>query len=108
MSDRPSPARSVESTRGIGERILHWLLLDGSRQAVTAGVVLAVFLLTFALVTPDAIAIGPSSTAGTAFASGLVAGTLTLVTVALVERAERLGIAVIVTPLAAFIPPEEE
>lgn len=83
MSDSPSTAGSVESVRGTRERVLHWLLLDGNRQAVAASVVFAVFLLVFALVTLDAIAIGPSSTAGTAFASGLTAGTLTLVTVAL-------------------------
>ena len=83
MSDDISTSRTVRSFDGPGERAVHWLLLEGNRIAIAGCLVLAVFGVVYGLAAAGLVAVGPGSTASTAFASGLVSGTLTLVTVAL-------------------------
>ncbi|MFW5919205.1 MAG: hypothetical protein ACOCSF_03285 [Halanaeroarchaeum sp.] len=83
MSDGVTTASSVRSTDGVRERAVHWLLLGGNRTAVSAvlaGAFLAFFFLSTQL---GVLAIGPGSAAASAFASGLIAGTVTLVTISL-------------------------
>ncbi len=74
---------SVRDPDGVGGRAIHWFVLSGNRHIVAAGFTLLVVAATFALVTADLLAIGPSSNAATLLASGIASGTLTLVTVAL-------------------------
>lgn len=83
MTDDLSSTGSVGKANGIGERTRYWLLLVGNRFLL-AGILLAgVFVCVFGLIRADLVAVGPSSSAATAFASGLISGTLTLVTIAL-------------------------
>ena len=85
MSDEVSTVSSVRSVeRGsTRERAVKWLLLDGNRIVLAGGIVLATSLLVLAAVRLDLVAIGPRSAASSAVSSGLVSGTITLVTVAL-------------------------
>ncbi len=83
MSDGISTARSVSGDDGLVARGAHWLLLGGNRLVVAGGLVAIIFVLMLALVTGGILAVGPDSTAATAFGSGLLSGTLTVVTVAL-------------------------
>lgn len=83
MSETVSTASSVRNIDGIGERALHWLVLSGNRIAVTGVLVGAIAALFFTLVRLGLVAIGPGSAAASAFGSGFVSGTVTLVTIAL-------------------------
>ncbi|MDS0221112.1 hypothetical protein NDI54_07105 [Haloarcula sp. S1AR25-5A] len=83
MSETASTASSVRNIEGIGERSLHWLVLSGNRIVVAGALVGAVAALFFTLAGLGLVAIGPDSAAASAFASGFVSGTVTLVTIAL-------------------------
>lgn len=62
---------------------MHWLLLSGNRSAVSAVLVATVVAFFYPLTQFGLLAIGPGSAAASAFASGLISGTVTLVTIAL-------------------------
>jgi hypothetical protein len=83
MSDDVTTASSVRSIDGVGERAIHWFVLGGNRIAVSGILVAAVVVLFFSLSQFGFLAIGPGSAASSAFASGLISGTVTLVTIAL-------------------------
>ncbi len=83
MSEDVNTARSVRSIEGPWNRAIHWIVLGGNRIAVAGLLVSAVVVLFFALVQLGLLAIGPGSSAASAFASGLISGTVTLVTIAL-------------------------
>jgi hypothetical protein len=83
MSDGVTTASSVRHVDGIGDRAMHWFVLVGNRIAVAAVLVAAVVVFFFTLTRAGALAIGPGSAAASAFASGLISGTVTLVTIAL-------------------------
>ncbi|QKY20005.1 hypothetical protein B4589_006295 [Halolamina sp. CBA1230] len=83
MRDGIETARSVRSVDGFRERAVHWLFLGGNRIAVAGLLVAAVLGIFLALTRVGLLAIGPGSAAASAFASGLLAGTVTLVTIAL-------------------------
>jgi hypothetical protein len=83
MSDVVTTASSVRSIDGAVERATHWLVLGGNRIAVSAVLVAAVVAFFFPLTQFGVLAIGPDSAASSAFASGLISGTVTLVTIAL-------------------------
>ena len=83
MSGDVSTARSVRSIDGARERAVHWFLLGGSRLAVSAVLVGAVVAVFVPLTQFGVLAVGPKSAAASAFSSGLIAGTVTLVTIAL-------------------------
>lgn len=76
-------SHSVRDVEGPADRALHWLLLDGDRLSVAAGIVLLVFGVVYGLAALGVLAVGPGSTVATLFGSGLTAGTVTLVTIAL-------------------------
>ncbi|SDF59977.1 hypothetical protein [Halorientalis regularis] len=83
MSEGVTTASSVRNVDGVTERAMHWLVLGGNRIAV-AGVLVGVIVAVFFLLTRfGVLAIGPGSAAASAFASGLISGTVTLVTIAL-------------------------
>jgi len=83
MSERVATADSVRDIDGYRERALHWLVLRGNRAAV-ATVLLAAVVGFFLVATEvGVLAVGPRSTAASAFASGFISGTVTLVTIAL-------------------------
>jgi hypothetical protein len=83
MSETASTASSVRSIDGVRERAVHWLVLGGNRIAVAAVLVAAVVVLFFTLTQFGLLAIGPGTAAASAFASGFISGTVTLVTIAL-------------------------
>jgi len=83
MSEEISTADSVRSLDGIGERALYWLTLGGNRIAVTGALVASITAAFFLLTQFGVLAIGPDSVAASAFASGFISGTVTLVTIAL-------------------------
>ncbi|WP_336036466.1 hypothetical protein [Halobacterium yunchengense] len=83
MSEDVSTASSVRSIDGPVERATHWLVLGGNRIAVSGVLVAAVVAFFFPLARFGVLAIGPDSAAASAFASGLISGTVTLVTIAL-------------------------
>ncbi|WP_129114459.1 hypothetical protein [Halegenticoccus tardaugens] len=61
----------------------HWYLLSGSRAVLAAVIVLGVFVLTLTLSETTLIDVGPSSRVAPMLRSGVLAGLLTLITVAL-------------------------
>lgn len=79
MSRQDASVRDDECEDRSTNRLAWWLLLKGDRIVIAAGAVVAVFLLTRALVHLGAIAVGPDSSTGTAFSS-VIAGLLTLIT----------------------------
>lgn len=83
IPDEISTSRTVRSFDGPGERAVHWTLLDGNRIAIAGCLVLGVFGIVYSLAAAGLVAVGPESTASTAFASGPASGTSTLATVAL-------------------------
>ncbi|MFC7044591.1 hypothetical protein ACFQH6_03440 [Halobacteriaceae archaeon GCM10025711] len=83
MNSDVSTERTVGTTGGPRQQAAHWLLLTGHRMVVAVGLTAIVFLGFLALVQLGVVAVGPSSSAATVFGSGLISGTLTLVTVAL-------------------------
>jgi hypothetical protein len=74
---------SVQSNEGVGGKVTHWFLLGGNRMAVALLLVVSVVALLYASVQFGLLTVGPSSIAATAFASGFISGTVTLVTIAL-------------------------
>lgn len=83
MREGVTTASSVRNIDGVTERAMHWFVLGGNRIAV-AGVLVGVIVAVFFLLTRfGMLAIGPGSAAASAFASGLISGTVTLVTIAL-------------------------
>jgi hypothetical protein len=83
MSDGVTTESSVRSIDGPVERATHWLVLGGNRVAVAGLLVGAVVVAFLVLAQVGLVAIGPESTAASAFSSGLISGTVTLVTIAL-------------------------
>jgi len=83
MSDDVTTASSVRSIDGARERATHWLVLGGHRIAVSGVLVAAVVVFFLSSAQFGVLAIGPGSAAASAFSSGLVSGTVTLVTIAL-------------------------
>lgn len=83
MSDDVSTVSDMGTADGVGEQTFFWLFVSGNRNVVAGGIVFAIFLLVSGLLSLNAIAIDPSSKAGSAFAGGLIVGTLTVVTVTL-------------------------
>ena len=64
-------------------RLLRWLFVGGNRLGITGGLLVAVFLLTWGLISMDVLTVGPRSSVKTMFGSGIVAGVFTLITVTL-------------------------
>jgi hypothetical protein len=83
MSESISTSSSVRDFDGTVDRAVHWLLLEGNRLVIAGGIVVVAAGWILGLAYADLVAVGPDSTVGTAFASGLISGTLTMVTVAL-------------------------
>ncbi|WP_254279089.1 hypothetical protein [Haloarcula marina] len=83
MSEAVTTASSVRSIDGVRGRAVHWFVLGGNRIAVAGVLVAAVVSVFLSLTLLDVLAIGPGSAAASAFASGLISGTVTLVTIAL-------------------------
>lgn len=83
MSDEYDTSRSVRDVEGVVEYVKHWVLLGGNRLVLAFGLSAVVFVVLAALASSGWLAVGPSSSAASLFASGLTSGTLTLVTIAL-------------------------
>jgi len=83
MSESISTSSSVRDFDGPVDRVFHWLLLEGNRITIAGVIVAVVFGSILGLVYAGLVAVGPGSTVSTVFGSGLISGTLTLVTVAL-------------------------
>ena len=60
-----------------------WFLIDGSRLLVAGLFVLAAFVVTFGLVSADLITFEPASAVKSLFASGIVSGVFSLITITL-------------------------
>ncbi len=76
-------ANSVQEKETLRERAAAWVLLEGDRRGVAAGIVIGVAGLIGALIWSGVLAVGPNSFAATLFGSGLTSGVVTLVTIAL-------------------------
>jgi hypothetical protein len=83
MADEIRTASDVGETGGLGARVAHWVLLGGNRMAVALLLVGAVVALLYGANWVGVLTVGPSSIAATAFASGFISATVTLVTIAL-------------------------
>ena len=83
MCDEVTTASSVRSIDGPRERAIHWFLLGGNRVAISGILVAAVVAFFFSMTRSGVLFVGPGSAASSAFSSGLISGTLTLVTIAL-------------------------
>lgn len=76
-------ASSVGERDGLPSRAVGWLFLDGDRRVAAAGLVVAVVGLFATLVWAEVVAVGVGSSVARVFGSGLTAGVVTLVTIAL-------------------------
>jgi len=83
MSSGARAASSAGGPSGLRDRVVDWLLLEGDRRLIAAGLVVAVTGVTLALVVTELIAVGPGSSVASLFGSGLTAGVVTLLTIAL-------------------------
>lgn len=83
MESRAEPARTTAEPSGIVDRVKFWLLLGGSRTTVASGITLVFVGAIWILLRMGVIHIGADSSAPSLFASGLTAGVVTLVTIAL-------------------------
>jgi len=83
MAEEITTASDVGETGGVGGRVAHWLLLGGNRMVVALVLVAAIVVLLYAGTRVGLLTVGPSSIAATAFASGFISATVTLVTIAL-------------------------
>lgn len=64
-------------------KLTKWLLVDGSRPVVSAGLAGLAFLVTFWLTSLGLITFRPASTVGTMFGSGVISGVFSLITITL-------------------------
>lgn len=74
---------SIAGPTGIGKRLAFWVLLKGNRLAVAGGLVFVSIMILWSLIAAGVLAVGAHSSAATLFASGLTAGVVTLITIAL-------------------------
>lgn len=75
-----SSARERSTRR---ERVVEWVLINGDRKAVAGCLIIAVVGVMGVLIWGGVLAVGPDSSAATLFGSGVSAGVVTLVTIAL-------------------------
>jgi len=68
---------------GVRERFLDWLFLEGDRRLIAFGIVVVFVGVFSGLVWAGVIAVGAGSSVASVFGSGLTAGVVTLVTIAL-------------------------
>lgn len=76
-------ANSVRDYDTVWEHVTSWILLDGDRRAVAGCLVVAIVALVWALISVGVLAVGPNSSVAGIFGSGLTAGVVTLLTIAL-------------------------
>lgn len=82
--DGPTPSETVgRDTDGALAAVEQWVILDGNRVVIAAGISALVGLFVFGLVSFDVVRVGSGSQLPTLLGSGLTSGLLTLVTVAL-------------------------
>lgn len=83
MPDHVETERSVSEADGPVEKFFYFVLLNGDRLLISAVMLAAVFGALWFLTESGYFAVGPSSIAGSLFASGLTSGVLTVVTLIL-------------------------
>lgn len=83
MTDEPQVVSAVRETDTIRGRIGDWILLEGDRRLVASGLVALVVGGAWTLIDGGVLAVGPDSSVASVFASGLTAGVITLLTIAL-------------------------
>lgn len=83
MTTETRTERSVQEGDTIRDRIVTWILLEGDRPIVAAGIVTAFVATIAVLISVDILAVGPDSFTATIFGSGLTSGVFTIVTIAL-------------------------
>ena len=83
MESDVESASSTAQPSGIVDRAVFWVLVEGNRLVVAAGIIVLFVLAVWVLFTSGVIHIGADSSAPSLFASGLTAGVITLVTIAL-------------------------
>lgn len=74
---------SDDSFGSLYGRFVRWVLIEGSRLRITAGIVVGFFGLTWWLVATGAIAVGPRSPIQSILGSGVTAGLFSLISVTL-------------------------
>ena len=83
METEPRPANSADGHGGPLDRASHWVFLVGDRRLVALGLTASLGGPFAGLVATGVLAVGPESSVAGLFGSGLVAGVVTLVTIAL-------------------------
>lgn len=83
MTDRSDASESSGPDGDPGRGVADWFLIHGDRRAVAATVVLVVVAVVGLLVGAGVLAVGPDGYVATLFGSGITAGLVTLLTVAL-------------------------
>jgi hypothetical protein len=76
-------ASSVVGERELRGRVADWLFLEGDRRILATGLIVAVVGLVGSLVSVGVVAVGADSSVAGVFGSGLTAGVVTLLTIAL-------------------------
>lgn len=83
MAQKLRTASSVRDYDTVWEHVTNWVLLEGDRRAVAGCLVVAIVGLMWALISVGVLAVGPNSSVAGVFGSGLTAGVVTLLTIAL-------------------------
>lgn len=83
MTSGVQTASAAGRPSGLRRRFANWLLLEGDRQHVAAGIVLILTGAVWSLVATEIVSVGAGSSVATAFGSGLTSGIVTLLTIAL-------------------------
>lgn len=83
MTPEPRTVSSVRDSTTIRERVTNWVLITGDRRVVAGGLVVGITGVVWALIAVGLLAVGPDSSVASLFGSGLTAGVITLLTIAL-------------------------
>jgi len=83
MDSTVRTADSAGGKKGTHSRITEWLFLEGDRRIIAGGIVLVTVVVFGSLVSIGAVAVGVDSSVAGVFGSGLTAGVVTLLTIAL-------------------------
>jgi len=76
-------ASSAGGPTGLQDRVVNWLFFEGDRRVVAGGIVVVLVVVFGGLVSAGVLAVGAGSSVASAFGSGLTAGVVTLLTIAL-------------------------
>ena len=83
MTPQLRTADSIRDAESVWDHVANWVLLEGDRTTVAGCLVLGIVGVVWILISVGVLAVGPDSSVSRIFGSGLTAGIITLLTIAL-------------------------